>query len=719
MRRSRAGLMAELVPLPLILLSLGGTVALLIAIHRRPPVDSKPDDDRVVVALAPAPKIVQTPTPTPVPTIEAEPKPEPPPPPPPVDPTPQVVARIAGAEASQRADLARLRREIQAKDSERAAAESQAESAKGKLARAQSLLLQLNAKAEAFEVEAAKASIEVDALERRKVEQKETIAKTGNGTSYAIVPHRGINGTWRRPIVIECFDGQVELKPNGPSYGLGELLDIPGFGNSSFRSAVAREAVRIQRGSSPDGRLIVPYFFFLIRPDGIKSYYAARRQLEPLGIAFGYELADADWEIEYPNLDDPNTWNGPSPNGPDQTASSSSSPSSASGRKGPGQGNGDALAGAGESGTNSSSSPSSPSGRGGRGQGDEDALAGAGGSGANGEAGGNSPFVWPSGPAATGGNGGPPGGVRPIPLGDLGNNDRGPLGGMGGGGKPGASGIPGDPGNPGELGPFGELAGAGHQDDPTGTEPGKGPGRTTPPNGALTNGRPQRSSIAGSTPSQTGSMPPGELPAGLGEALGGKSSYEQAFAKALERRGMPGGVGNARAGGSAGRAGTGGNPSSGAPDGGQSQPGAQADGSRQDGLAAGSSGKPGSRGVGAGSGAGEGIGFNTARVEIFEVVVACESRGVVIHPGDYRVTTKGLGSKEPLLASQLQALLKARQNERTGKEVVPSIVFVVEPGGQATYAKARTQIAIDGVDWPSTVRISGGDVIRGLSREDW
>src|SRR5262249_42542416 len=75
-------------------------------------------------------------------------------------------------------------------------------------------------------------------------------------------------------------------------------------------AAVAREVVRAQSVSSPDGAPVVPYIFFVIRPDGIRPYYNCRAQLEPLGIAFGYELVDQDMEVDYPDLNNIEEWDG-------------------------------------------------------------------------------------------------------------------------------------------------------------------------------------------------------------------------------------------------------------------------------------------------------------------------------------------------------------------------------------------------------------------------
>src|SRR5262249_5222499 len=73
------------------------------------------------------------------------------------------------------------------------------------------------------------------------------------------------------------------------------------------------EAVRVQRQTAPDGGEIVPYIFFIVRPDGIRSYYESRSPPERIGIAFGYRLAGGEWAIARPDLHNPATWGGPPP----------------------------------------------------------------------------------------------------------------------------------------------------------------------------------------------------------------------------------------------------------------------------------------------------------------------------------------------------------------------------------------------------------------------
>ncbi len=83
--------------------------------------------------------------------------------------------------------------------------------------------------------------------------------------------------------------------------------------SSPLVNAVVHELVRIQAMPTPDGAPAVPYIFFVVRPDGIRPYYEARARLEPLGIAFGYELVDQDMELDYPDLDNLDEWDGSAP----------------------------------------------------------------------------------------------------------------------------------------------------------------------------------------------------------------------------------------------------------------------------------------------------------------------------------------------------------------------------------------------------------------------
>ena len=132
---------------------------------------------------------------------------------------------------------------------------------------------------------------ERDVLARERNALKAAVARNQQGRgSYAVLPYKGPNGSWRRPIVLECANGTVTLRPKGPTFTMLDLSSLINPRSSPVILAVARELLRVQMSESPDGAPVVPYFVFLVRPDGIRPYYELRARLEPLGIAFGYEL---------------------------------------------------------------------------------------------------------------------------------------------------------------------------------------------------------------------------------------------------------------------------------------------------------------------------------------------------------------------------------------------------------------------------------------------
>src|SRR5262249_41646108 len=115
---------------------------------------------------------------------------------------------------------------------------------------------------------------------------------------------------WQRPVVIECKNGQAVLQPRSLAFTMLDLSPLLGLRASPFVAAVARELLLIQRATSPHRAPIGPYIYFIVRPHGLRPYYEARARLEPLGIAFGYELVDQDWQIAFPDLD---TWDNSGP----------------------------------------------------------------------------------------------------------------------------------------------------------------------------------------------------------------------------------------------------------------------------------------------------------------------------------------------------------------------------------------------------------------------
>jgi hypothetical protein len=103
----------------------------------------------------------------------------------------------------------------------------------------------------------------------------------------------------------------------------------------------------------------------------------------------------------------------------------------------------------------------------------------------------------------------------------------------------------------------------------------------------------------------------------------------------------------------------------------------------------------------------------------FDLVLACGPKGVAVHPGDYRVTKATMKAKDDLLVAQIRAIVRRREQADPEHAIHPSLRYVIEPGGRETYAMARTQVALTGLGWPSTTQVTGGDVFRLFSTDDW
>jgi hypothetical protein len=147
-----------------------------------------------------------------------------------------------------------------------------------------------------------------DVLARTRDAARRELAQARSRDGFAVLPHKAANGTWRRPIPIECRDGRVTIQPGGPSLSLVELSSLGAFRSNPLAAAVGRYVAHAESGDSPDGAPVVPYVLFIIRPDGIRPYYEARGSLEPLGLSFGYELVEQDTPLEFPELSDPSEW---------------------------------------------------------------------------------------------------------------------------------------------------------------------------------------------------------------------------------------------------------------------------------------------------------------------------------------------------------------------------------------------------------------------------
>ncbi len=147
-------------------------------------------------------------------------------------------------------------------------------------------------------------------LQRQLTELEQKLAKTQKhkaqaATKYSIIPYDGQLGTTRRPILIECSHRGLRFLPEDI---LLESEDLDGFTvrrNPALAGASAlvnywNRARKPRLGEPPEPE---PYVLLVVRPSGSLAYYAARKLLGALDHPMGYELVAEDWELDLPQSD--------------------------------------------------------------------------------------------------------------------------------------------------------------------------------------------------------------------------------------------------------------------------------------------------------------------------------------------------------------------------------------------------------------------------------
>ena len=117
---------------------------------------------------------------------------------------------------------------------------------------------------------------------------------------YSVVPYRGKRGEARAPIYVECVRGGVVFHPER------KKLDGWDCTPAMMKSEVERRTgtLGVEKTVKEKSRTIAeerkgPYVLFLIRPEGIASYYQAQAGLKGYDLDFGYELVDQDWVLDF------------------------------------------------------------------------------------------------------------------------------------------------------------------------------------------------------------------------------------------------------------------------------------------------------------------------------------------------------------------------------------------------------------------------------------
>ncbi|MFK8111550.1 MAG: hypothetical protein AB8B91_05095 [Rubripirellula sp.] len=137
-------------------------------------------------------------------------------------------------------------------------------------------------------------------LERERQKVETLRSEAANQTPrVVIVPHKGPNGTDRRPVYLECTADGVYIRPEGT------LIAVPQLENSSRSANPLDAALRVIRlhAMKTYGDTAPPYPLLVVRPDGIQTYGAARKAMKDWDDQFGYELVPANIQLAYSESD--------------------------------------------------------------------------------------------------------------------------------------------------------------------------------------------------------------------------------------------------------------------------------------------------------------------------------------------------------------------------------------------------------------------------------
>ena len=93
------------------------------------------------------------------------------------------------------------------------------------------------------------------------------------------------------------------------------------------------------------------------------------------------------------------------------------------------------------------------------------------------------------------------------------------------------------------------------------------------------------------------------------------------------------------------------------------------------------------------------------------MVVSCDRSGVTVHPGGTALTVSALTRDDDALPAKLRAIVDENQKLDREMGLRPRVLFLIKPGGETTYLKARWQVSM-GTAYPTSYRMVDGTASR-------
>ena len=116
------------------------------------------------------------------------------------------------------------------------------------------------------------------------------------------MPYKGANGTFRRPVFVECTADAVTIQPEGIVLTVADF-DGPLRSGNPLAAAIraAHEELNSRAVAAGQTDMPDPYPLLIVRPDGAGAYAAALDAISSWESDYGYEFVEADWKLEYPS----------------------------------------------------------------------------------------------------------------------------------------------------------------------------------------------------------------------------------------------------------------------------------------------------------------------------------------------------------------------------------------------------------------------------------
>ena len=101
-----------------------------------------------------------------------------------------------------------------------------------------------------------------------------------------------------------------------------------------------------------------------------------------------------------------------------------------------------------------------------------------------------------------------------------------------------------------------------------------------------------------------------------------------------------------------------------------------------------------------------------------DMSVSCGADGVTVRPGGKFIPKAAFMADDTLMVRELRGIVSARYDAAPGMGLRPKLRFLVKPGGESVYLRARTQFGRSGTPWPVTLQMADRATVRPFQAED-